>query len=815
MKHIAISILTLVALAASAMIAPNVAGQPQLTVEQRLASEFARAAVMRLSAEPMTIDSLTVGVSMISEALSLDSDNVELWQTALNIALMAENDQLKARALERLNTLDLTHETARLMRLNASIDRFQTFEERSAAYERLLTDANLPRLGEPVASRLALDLALLHQRRGEIDAFSRWLTKAVTWDRANRSAAAIAAGFYRSQLDDPVAVAELLVNLMITDPTNVSAQIDLAQLLLEHGAFEGAERIYRLAIRSMTKDYRSPPHGLIVDHAVSLWARGHDDFALESLEKRTREIEYDYRTFMQRQKPELTYDELMAMHRYDQSVATVMAVISVSRGDRVASAAVTIAMNACATAIEDVKSDLANTPPDNTQRLEQLRAALAQRQLESAWTALWLGGPLDQIQQWLDAAAEYQPLSPEASARFAGWLAFRHGQFEDAEQQLAPLSSQDPTAKLGLAHVLHAQGRAADAAREFFDVARTQPGSVIGVWAAARLKELTGQAPAPSDQAKAMNRLIASINVQLDRAVEDPTQAIGMRLTLPKDTFNPYEPLIMTLQLTNNSMYPLGFDRNGPIRPQILVVPSVRSAHVERSGELRTFMIDAGRVLRLNPKETVTIKIDLRNYWPGEAINGLAVNGALLKLRTFINFAINPQGAAVPALYGMEMEAPLIRIDGQRLTTEWRDETMHMLKSMSGGDDLLRRMAIFSHLIASAPRVEATLEDRQFIESARIAFGEAFAKLDGASQAWLLAVMPRGSPKAIEGLQPTLAIARSSQDRLVSIAYLIVHAQGSNDPMFDAAKRSDDAKLQSLARAIEADLRLKEAAANR
>ena len=810
MKH---STTLLLALVAALGVTATAAGKQ--TIQQRLASEYARAAVMRVAGEPLTVDALAIGVNMISEALALDPTNVEFWQTALNIALMAENEQLKTTALERLTTLDPTHETARLMRLNASLDRFQTFEERSAAYERLLTDENVPRLGEPVASRLALDLALLHQRRGEIEAFSHWLTKAVTWDRANRSAAAIATGFYRSQLDDPVAVAELLVNLMITDPTNVSAQVDLAQLLLEHGAFEGAERIYRLAIRSMLKDYQSPPNGVIVDHAVSLWARGHDEHAIEVLARREREIEFDYRLFMQRQNSKLTVDELMAMHRYDQSIATVMAVILVNRGDPQAANAVNIAMSACASAIEDLKTEAAGVPPENTERLEQLRAALAQRHLEAAWTALWLGGPLEKVQQWLDAAADYQPLSPDASARFAGWLAFRKGDLDGATQLLAPLAPSDPTARLGLGHIFQAQERTSEASREFLDVARTQPGSVIGVWAAARLKELVGQTVTPSDQAQALNQLIASINVHFDRAVEDPSLAIGMRVTFPKDTFSLYEPLVATVQLTNNSMYPLGFDRNGPIRPQILVVPSVRSAHVERSGELRTFMIDAGRVLRLKPKESVTIQLDLRNYWPGEAINSLAVNGALLKLRTFLNFAVNPQGAAVPALYGMEVEAPLTRIDGQRLTTEWRDETIGMLRTMSGGDELLRRMAIFSHLIAAAPRIEATLEDRQFIESARIAFGESFAKLDGASQAWILSVMPRGSPKIIEGLQPTLAIARSSQDRLVSIAYLVFHAQSWQDPMFDAAKRSDDAKLQALARAIEADMRLKEAAANR
>jgi tetratricopeptide (TPR) repeat protein len=787
----------------------------QQSTAQRLASELARSAVGRLAMDPLTVDALHIGVNLISEAVALDPENIELWQTALNVAMMAENDNLKNRALERLNTLDPANETARLMRLNAALDKHQVFEERKAAYERLLTDENVPRLGEAVASRLALDLALLHQRRGEIDAFSRWLTKALAWDRANRSAAAIAAGFFRSQINDPVAVVELLVNLLIADPTDVTAQVDLAQLLLEHGAFIGANRVYSLAIRSLAKDFKSPPTGLIVDQAVCQWARGLDEQALETLSRRQTEIDMSYRLLLKRQNPELTADQLMSMFLLDQSLATVAAVIHVSRGDHDASAAVNNALLACRTAMDDLKRHAEGIPADNAAGREEVSQQLAQRHLEAAWIALWLGGPIDQAQAWLTAATDDRPLSAEAQNRFEGWLAFRQGDLARAAELLSPIAAADTTARLGLAHVLRAQNNLREAAREFLTVSRTQPGSVIGIWASARLKEIIGQAPGASEQALAMERLLASLSTQLDRAVADPSQVIGLHLSVSKETYEPYEPIIATIQVTNNWMYPIGFDRNGPIRPQLLVVPSVRSAQADRSGQLRPFIVDIGRKLHLKPRESMVVRIDLRNYWPGEAVNALAVNGALVKLRTFLNFAINADGAAVPALYGTEVEAPLIRVDGDRITRQWVEESIHMVRSTGSGGALIRRMAMFSHYIAPPPAPEATLEDRQLLETARIAFGEAFAKLDGPSQAWLLCVMPRGVSQATEGLQPTLAIARKSPDRLVTIAYLTFHAPNSQDPMFDAAKRSDDAKLQGLASALEADVRLREAASRR
>lgn len=785
------------------------------TPAQRLASEFARSATMRLSMDPLTVNALQAGVGLISEAAALNPESAQYWHTALNVALMAENDELKSRALERLNTLDPDHDIARLMRFNAALDRFQVFEERRAAYERLLTDDNLPRLGEAVASRLALDLALLHQRRGEIDAFSRWLTKAVAWDRANRAAAAIAAGFFRSQVNDPAAVAELLVNLVIADPTDVSAQVDLARLLLEHGAFVGAERMYRLATRSMAKDFRSVPVGLVVDQAVAMWARGLDDQALEVLGRKQNELNLLYRLSMKRQRPEMTAEDILSLTLLDQSISTVTAVIHTSRDSREAAAATQTAILACLAAIKDLQDRAATVSADQAQLAQQIQDELAQRHLEAAWIALWLGTHVDQVQNWLDAAAAYQPLCPEARDRFAGWLALRTGELDKAIALLEPLAQTDPAARLGLAHALHQQGKLREAAGEFLAVNRTQPGSVIGIWAGARLKQIVGQSIGPTEQSVTMDRLIASISVQFDRAVEDPSLAYTLRVIPSKQTYEAYEPLRVTIQLTNNSNYPLGLDREGPIRPQVLILPSVRSAEANRSGSLRPFIIDLSRKLRLGPRETLVVQFDLRDYWPGEAINALAVNGALVKLRAFVNFAINPDGAAMAGLYGTEIEAPLLRVDGQRLTRPWLDESLELMRSTGGGDALLRRMAMFSHFIAPPPAQQATLEDRQYLDAARVAFAEAYAKLDGPSQAWLLCVMPRGAPNTVEGIQSVLAIARKSQDRLVTLAYLIWHASGWQDPMFDAAKRSDDSKLRAVAQAIEDDARLREEAGRR
>ena len=104
---------------------------------------------------------------------------------------------------------------------------------------------------------------------------------------------------------------------------------------------------------------------------------------------------------------------------------------------------------------------------------------------------------------------------------------------------------------------------------------------------------------------------------------------------------------------------------------------------------------------------------------------------------------------------------------------------------------------------------------RKAIAEARVALAETFAKLDAASQAWLVIVMARGMGPAIEGIQPTLTIAKKSQDRLVQLTYLLAYTMGPNDPMLDAARRNEDPSLRRLAELMHADLERAAEAARR
>jgi hypothetical protein len=217
------------------------------------------------------------------------------------------------------------------------------------------------------------------------------------------------------------------------------------------------------------------------------------------------------------------------------------------------------------------------------------------------------------------------------------------------------------------------------------------------------------------------------------------------------------------------------------------------------------------RRLCLMPNETVVKQVDIRKRGPASMLTAMSVDGAILKLRGLINFSANQVTGAQAGLYGMESIGPLIRVDGQRISNDWVKSVIELM-NVPDQSQTLREMALISRLVAPRQPANTSPEDLKLVESARVSFAEAFSKMSPAAQAWLLCVFPQGTGPIMEGLQPTLDIAKKSDSRLVQLAYLLYQVTSSTDPMVDAAKRSDDATLRKLAEIVQSNLQKAEAA---
>ncbi len=769
----------------SATAVAAVASAAELNPADHLADQFTINAGLILEAEPITAEAVRSALLLTEEAVKLSPDNTDLWRRVLRLADMLEREDLRVEAIDRIGRLDPKDEVIRLRRLGVAIDEKQTVQERIEAYELLLSPDHLQQIGGPTASRLALDLALLHQRRGDEFGFSRWLGEAVALDPGNRAAAALAAGYYPTRVDDVLGHAELLVNLVLADPANTSTQVDLGRLLLEHGAYVGAERMLRIASQPHMVGGVPPGSDIFADHAVSQWASGQPEAALAVIAEQQRYTDEVVRLAAKQTDPTLGPLELARLTApISPTQATVRAAILCRLKSQDAPAALIEAIASYDRAIEEAGADA--------------RAqTLAQLHLEKAWVVAWLGGDPVIVEQSIQAAGDLVSLSEQAKQRFAGWLALNRGDLDQAVADLAPLASEDVPARLGLAMAQLMMGSSGqsrqDAAVNLLAVARDRPGSMMSVWAADYLFAVLGRRVPITNEAGRLEQLLASIPSVFDRYSVDPTLCVALRVSPTRSTFAPYEPIIVNVEIANNSLYPIAIDRDGPIRPQVVLMISVRISQVTELGDLKPVVIDIDRRLTLAPKERLVIPVDLRRHRLGAILNQLPLPGAIVRVLAVSNFFATPAGAIVPGLLGAQAESPPFRVDGVRVSRTLMERSM---ADVLAADELQRveLMAILTHIAAGGYAATLSAEDRVLLDDVLSAVIEAYPDLDPVSQAWLIGVMAQGPTS-----QAIRSMARKSDNRLVKISYLFHCVDGVDDPMLDAARRDEDPVVRELA----------------
>ena len=767
-----------------------------LSPERLLASQYLRAAMSFVEVEIFTVDGLAGATHLTNQAAALDPDNAEIWRTLvelLDLGDRPEDDELRNTALENIARIDPQDDAIRFRLINQTIAQKQTATERIEAYENLLAPAKRDQLGNAIASRLAFDLALLYSRTGDVQAYSSWLAEAVVLDKSNRIAAAEAAGFFRMNAPNPYDEAELLVNLMLTDPTDVIAKAALAQLLLDEGAYQAADRIYQITSQIHSVLGSIAPNGLVADQAVAQWGRGHVQPALQTIGSRQMLADTIFRHAAARANPELTRIELGSLRSpIAPTLATIRAAIHNRLQDEEAHSSL-LDINESFAAMHKALNAQENAS-------DQTRAGLY---LQQAWVMLWLANDVEAVGPLLDAAKERlgpDGISQTAQTRFDGWIALRQGKDELAVELLSSVSEDDVAAKLGLAMIHLKQGDTKNCARELLSVVRTQPGSLIGVWAADLLAEIIGRRLTRDElqtQASRLEELVASIPAVYDKFTIEPKLAVSMRLEPTKNAFGPYEPIIVNLVITNHSPFPMAISSGGPIQPRVILLPTILITRELRLDQMPPLIVDIDRRLRLEPHKPVTIPIDLRRSSINEVINGAyALRGASIKLRAVLNFWMPNKGVIRPSILGSESESSTIRIDGVRVNVPWIKAAIASALNPDQPSDLAI-MGLLSSILSDLPQNIPAEQRQQLLAEAAEALITGYLKLDPTSQAWLLTIIP-----TVEALQSIVRMAQKSTNKHIQISYLLYHVENENDPMIEAALSSEHEDVRIVAKLL-------------
>jgi len=774
----------LIAAAAAIAAMPLVA---QESSRHGLASTFARAAREMAGSEVPTVPRLRLAVEMMQQAVELRPDDVELQRLLLKIAILAENTDVATRVTADLARLDPTDEWVRLLRLNQAIDRYQAAEDRIDAYQRLLSDENLARLDPAIAGRLALDLALLHYRIGNADEHARWLGTATAIDQSNKPAAAMAAGYFQARTGDAFGQAELFLNLLIADPTDVQNQLTLASHLLNHGAYDGAATLYEMSEACLESDGNFAADDVVADHALAQWGEGNAIAARNLIVARRRQWNRALLNSLRSQRPDLSAGQTLGVHA---DVPQTMHVVHIAMLDAQGDDAVTSEVESFIVAMEQARQQLDEKAPT---------AAHMVALLTEAWMLVWFTDKADAAAAILAVAENTSPMSNAAKSKFAGWIALRRNQHDAALRFFEGADQADPAVIAGIAMVHQARGEAREAARRFLSAWRASPGTALGLWSRDMLARTLGHAVPVDDSAAQLNALIAGIPAPVIRLASDPSRFIAMSIEPLKESHRAFEPVVMRLSVTNKASIPIAISDVGPLRPTVIIQPNLTIIGGERINA-PPFVIELDRRLRIEPGETLTIDFDLRRHAVGQYLDEAAMRGVTFNLVAILNPKTAVRGGLVvePGILGLERRSGLVRIDGVNVDRAWFENA---IAAISVPDDLsdIEMMPMIATIVArdaQSPTTDAGV--RALMNEAAIVLPQAFGRLDPYSQAWVLQAIPRGTPI----MESMLHLARQSSEPIVQITYLLTQAQGVDDPMILAAARSENPQVRRFGELI-------------
>jgi len=776
------------------------------TIDRMLASEFSRYVRVAAGSDLMERSTFESAIHLAEVVTELQPDDPASWTLMLDVATIAEAEAHRSEAIRNLVRLDPTNERARLLRLQDVIESYQTAEERIRAYDTFLSEENVQAIGAGVASRLAYDYAIMLRQVGDLEGFARWLAASVAIDESNHTAAALAAGYFALNIDDPYAEAELLVDVLLADPTDYGTMLTLAQRLLENGAYTSATRLYRIAMSGRESINRFLSPGTFADMLIAMWGAGRIDAAMTALDQRQHLSDVMAQNRALIDDPSLTRVDVAHGREDDPGnpndyvvekvrgtlstdVSLVRSAIFADRSEAEQQRAYEQLRSSYRMAIERLEADDATTA-----------TALAAKWVEYAFALLWFGDDTATAQSALEEADVLSPLSDLARRRYDALIALRSGELESALALTGAVAENDDNlAMLIRAEALQGLGREKSAAQLWFELARAEPGTLIGVWSDVRLRRALGQNLPIDETAQRLEELIASIPRTFDGFPARPETFCTLQIESVQPSYDAFDPVFVRLRIMNHYGRAFAIDPNGPIRPTVAIVPDGRMTNYRGAEQQRPIIVDIGRRLRVGPYESYDVIVDLRTYPIGQHLNEFSLAGAVVRVRGFTNFAgLPPKGEVVEGLLGVRTESNRFRIEGQRVDDAWVDATVMRIQDRTQETpEILKDIAFLAQVARLGQQTDVVTAPNVTPERVDICTDvviDAFPTLSPTAQAWLLMTLP---PNAI--FKPVLDAAAEVDDPKVQIAYLLRGLQSAADPVLARCERSDVDSVRTIA----------------
>jgi len=797
---------------AAAQVEPS--PEARALVRDRLARSLAARARIVLQREIVFLGILRNSSVLMDQALALSPDNPFIWRLAIDLAAVLEDGDPGAsrrlsEGLSKVTALEPEDEVLRLRRLLDAIARRQTAEGRIEASNSLLTPEAVGKVGPRVAARIAFDLALLLRRTGDNAGFEEYLLRALDLDPYFPEATEVAAGYFRVHAPSPLDEIRALRSAALANPTREGPALSFAERCLQQGAYAAAASMLDVAVRMQeARGVDENYDGMIADFLVALWGIDQGEYGLAFAQRRQDRLDYLLQKEIEKQGMAMTPDEREKIHLPVSPVlATTVAAISNGIGRPRAEITVSNAAFAFKTVLDQMAKR--GAPKDD----------MATVALQSAFVQLWLGGPVDKAQELMSRAADGGPLTDSARARFDGWIALRQGDAARAKTLLEPVAEADPPAKLGLALAHEALGEKRDAARRMLEVARATPANAMGLWARARLFAMLGKTAEVMPGAREIESA-ATLPPAFVKLVRDGGTSMLLRVIPRQTRVRPWDQVLFDVELTNRSAWPLSVGPDGPIKDSVAL-----SASIHVPGEIpavpqiviapidRQFVIEAGGVLRVPVDLSITdASVNLRDD---------ALSGAFISLHSIINWRTTATGFE-PSQIGVEVESPVVHVEGERVTREWVERSIDRLRDTTQAPDP-EIIALLSAALVRKTTAPAMLPEdaAKALEGVGPLLADAAARLWPEARAWLVFACPKGKrieqgkeaqdlldvvaaggvelAAAVPELEPLDAVLRADEHPLVRISWIAVRSRRPEDPVLVSALGAKDELTRSYA----------------
>ncbi len=752
---------------------------------------------LRMRPNPAPDDYL-IAARLLDTAAAFAPGDAELLRSRIR-ASWAAGDTARVDELTReLLTLDPRDTVAQLRLASARIARIQTVEDRLAAYARLLGPGGAG-IDPAVRSRLALDAALLSRETGNFTVFTERLALATQLDPSNKEAAALAWSAFGPLVETRAERVELLLNLLMADPTDPNIHRQLALELAAVGAFEQAMRFHDMALGMYNMEGAPERQEFQIESTIIRWQVRGPSVVVEELNHLLGVMRSEAaQRIMQYQQARMPVDSLAKpedimlgpVHNQIRLVAALAA-----EDEQTVGATIADMLRVFQNTMERAAS-IARLSSEQ-ERLDQLAEVWGQVSQQLVAIA-WVDLQNESLVEWTTRAAEsVGPQSPVALLLDA-WRELRFGDPAKAVDLFPAIPFETPVNDVGLGLSLEACGRADEAAEIYRKLALDYPMALAGAWARDKHRKMTGIDPLETPERAAVERLAASVPPWVDRMLSEPGSFMAMRADLVDDSLGATEAARVRIRVTNLAPIPLAVGGDRPLNSRLLLVPRLQIGTGDEFAGALPEVVELDCRLRLAPTESIDITVPAAPGVTGWMSEVGALDAVRQRWRVLQGYSLDGMGVPEAGTLCLETDTPPL---GRSPLAFARASALELADALdrAGERDLPEVLGAIRARALLDPLAEYALTTDDLRRIAAIG-AERYGSLPAVSRAMLLAVLP--SARIAPGMEAFDAVALAERDPVLAPVALLTRVTQPDDAALTGWPESQADGMGPFARAL-------------